>query len=1188
MSESTQRSILQRIVGEVVDFLEFMRDWVENPYTRQSVLRDLGVDPNQDVKLQYEQERLDGVRTYRDSVDPDFEAYVSALDDIAALIEAVVTLAEAIAAQNNATVDDYLHPLLDITALNYVRLRKPGLYWFGQPLGFVEGTISKHAAARFYTAEAAHFTRKRIFPNILKRIPLLLISPTATLLEMLVSNRDTILPETEEDAQLLSFTTLFPIAMGTAFMSKKLVEKLDFLNDPSLEINTHTLLGLDLPEDSETPLADRVSRRTLSFGIVGTHTVPSEDSDGNPDDEDEKQFEGTVLITLMWIPRDHGGPGFYIGLGGAEEIEAPLTDDWHYKIKLGSDQAFSVLLKGKETTLLGPADAEGSVTVENRAAAPDKPQVFPNSKGTRFEFERFAFEGKISSRGAGARMMASNAALVISNEDGDGFIGSVLPKGDTRLEFDFGLGVDSQRGVYLEGGSGMQAVIPVGQSIGPVNIQTVTLGLGPSPASADGEVRFELSSAFSVKLGAVTATVDRLGLRVDLGFPEDGGNLLFANLDFGFKPPNGIGLVVDSHALTGGGYLYFDPENERYAGIVELKYEDIAFKAIGLISTRLDDGSRGFSLLLIASAEGFTPIQLGYGFKLTGIGGLFGFNRTAKIDILRSGLKARTLDNVLFPENPVRDAPRIISNLRSVFPPKRNQFLIGPIGIIEWGAAKILTIDLGLVLEFPTPFRLVLLGQLESRFPSEKEPLIRIKLDFVGEINFSEATISLDASLYDSRLLNFVLTGDAALRMRFRSDPLFVLSVGGLNPGFQRPEKFPSLERIAISLSKKKNPRLRLEAYLAITAATYQYGARLDLYIEAAGFSVEGFLGYDVLIDWSTGQFEALFGAAVTLKWHGRTLLGVYLDATLSGPSNLRVYGKAQFKIWRFSKSVCFDKSLGDDPPPPVPTADPLPALVAALRDPRNWAGQVGASGNTLVSLRKLTTNGEVLVHPLGELVVRQQVVPLNTEISRVGGAKLSGDRRFAIGQVLLDSHPVENATPVRDHFAAGQFIDMTDDERLVRPSFEPMDSGLRLDSAGVTFGGQTDTAHMVESPIEYETVIVGVQSEPVRSITRFEVSATQLKIIAHNGAVGRSAIRHTGAAKYRVVKATPVAPKKRFAVANVDSLSVLSSRFTLRSFAGLTYTEALEARNEYLRHHPGKRQWVQIVAEHELSGAAQ
>ncbi|MCP5093223.1 MAG: hypothetical protein GY949_20110 [Gammaproteobacteria bacterium] len=185
--------------------------------------------------------------------------------------------------------------------------------------------------------------------------------------------------------------------------------------------------------NSETPLADSVSQRALSFGIVGTHT----------DRAANKQFEGTVLTTMLWIPREHGGPGFYIGLGGAEEIEAPISDQWKLKFKLGSDQAFAVLIKGKKTSINGPSHAEGRVTIENVAAAPGDPQVFPNPTRTRIEFERLAFEGRVSSRGAGVSMSASNAALVVKNEDGDGFIGSLLPNGDTRIDFDLGLGVDT-------------------------------------------------------------------------------------------------------------------------------------------------------------------------------------------------------------------------------------------------------------------------------------------------------------------------------------------------------------------------------------------------------------------------------------------------------------------------------------------------------------------------------------------------------------------------------------------------------------------------------------------------------------------------------------------------------------------------------------------------------------------------
>ena len=46
-----------------------------------------------------------------------------------------------------------------------------------------------------------------------------------------------------------------------------------------------------------------------------------------------------------------------------------------------------------------------------------------------------------------------------------------------------------------------------------------------------------------------------------------------------------------------------------------------------------------FSLLIIIFAEDFTPIPLGYGFTLNGIGGLLGVNRTVVVDVLRAGIK---------------------------------------------------------------------------------------------------------------------------------------------------------------------------------------------------------------------------------------------------------------------------------------------------------------------------------------------------------------------------------------------------------------------------------------------------------------------------------------------------------------------------------------------------------------------
>ena len=93
-------------------------------------------------------------------------------------------------------------------------------------------------------------------------------------------------------------------------------------------------------------------------------------------------------------------------------------------------------------------------------------------------------------------------------------------------------------------------------------------------------------------------------------------------------------------------------------GVVQLELEGgITVTGQGLIATRLPDGSKGFSLLVIITAADFKPVPLGLGFSLTGIGGLLALNRTFDEDVLRAGLKNHTLDSVLFPTGPDPQRP---------------------------------------------------------------------------------------------------------------------------------------------------------------------------------------------------------------------------------------------------------------------------------------------------------------------------------------------------------------------------------------------------------------------------------------------------------------------------------------------------------------------------------------------------
>ena len=349
-------------------------------------------------------------------------------------------------------------------------------------------------------------------------------------------------------------------------------------------------------------------------------------------------------------------------------------------------------------------------------------------------------------------------------------------------------------------------------------------------------VATEVSTSLAIALGPVLATVDRLGFQCKLGFPESGGNLGFADLALGLKTPTGVGLKIDAPMVSGGGFLDFDPSRGQYAGAVHLDIQGkLALNALGLIATRLPDNTKGFSLLVIITAQDFKPIPLGLGFSLAGVGGLLAINRTFAEDVLRAGLKNHTLDSVMFPQDVIRNAPQILGTLQHVFPIARGHHLFGPMARITWGTPPLLTADLGLVLEFGKRLRLLILGQITAILPRRDHDLIRLQMDAMGVIDFDQGTAALDAALYDSRLLKrFVLTGDMAMRLRWEGSPSFALAVGGLHPAFNPPPNFPKLERIALNLAAGDNPRLRCEAYFALTARA-QAALRRDSETEPQG-----------------------------------------------------------------------------------------------------------------------------------------------------------------------------------------------------------------------------------------------------------------------------------------------------------------------------------------------------------------
>src|SRR6185437_6394669 len=139
---------------------------------------------------------------------------------------------------------------------------------------------------------------------------------------------------------------------------------------------------------------------------------------------------------------------------------------------------------------------------------------------------------------------------------------------------------------------------------------------------------------------------------------------------------------------------------------------------------------------------------------------------------------------------------------------------------------------------------LVILGEIKMALPSDDIPLIELNIDVLGVIDFGAKLLTIQGSLYDSRVTIYSVSGDMALMLGWGDNPNFAFSVGGLNPRFQPPPNFPQLNRCCVSLGLGDNPRLSSNSYYAITSNSAQFGASVDLYASAGDFSIHGWIGF--------------------------------------------------------------------------------------------------------------------------------------------------------------------------------------------------------------------------------------------------------------------------------------------------------------------------------------------------------
>lgn len=1051
--------IFGRIAGWFKRQAEWVMETIADEQIGAEIREDLGLNPDRPIS---ETDRAQ-LPVFASTIDTEKESFAETVTEIQACVTVLLALAEA-AKNEQLSAWDTMFFLGTFSANESIRLRSPFVYALGQLSLLL-----------------------RDDPEELGRLdPAMLVSQL---------RGDLPPPGGAERFHQRVFAS-FPILME---ILPFLLGKVGIHTDRAgIDVESH--YGWDPAPDSPTPESDLVSMRAWTL-LLSLPSAP-----------------GTRLsITILSVPRTHRGPGLFLSFGGSLSADT-VVDGTRYRITTGGSGAFDLFIPlGQEAMpLTAGGDPEAFIRIEAIRSDPAVPAFrIGEAERTRLDVGAIKLGLEVSGSGGGVAFSFEEAALVINLGDSDGFLKNLSDK-ELALRFAFGIVVDSENGIHLAGGSKAAVTLPAASTvIGIFTIHHIDLRLGAGKEPDD--FKLELSAALGLKLGPFRASVDRIGLQVEGGFRE--GNLGIMQLEAGFRFPNGIGLLLDTKHIKGGGYLFIDRERREYAGVLEVKLGPVNVKAFGLLQTRTEE-REDWSLLIFLFGQ-FNPIPLVLGINFSGAGGMIGVRRGVDVAKLQAGARLGALDDILFPKNPIADAPRLINQLRTIFPHTPGALTIGPFLELGFLDPQVIILRVGVIFQMDQVdpgadsrdlTRVIILGQLRAESPPKRDkPVVRIICDILGVIDLQAKSVFFSARLRDSKVATFTLTGMVVLRKDYGDKPLFLLAVGGFHPDFKDiPPELPSpIDRLGIQAIKIKGFKLEVSGYFALTPNTTQFGVSGKLKGSIKAASVEVSLTIDALIyDEPYTHFVVTAKLVAQIKIKGQTLFGVKADARIEGPGYWRASGKFVIEILWWEIPLPFDVDCGEKPAL-VPANVNLGEMVqAALSREAAWEALIPPGEEALVTLASNAGAPGTFAHPLAGLSVAQNVVPLGMTIERFGAARVVGANRFEVTALRVGPVLIPDPPRVRRPFGRAQYFDVTDEQRLSLPSFEPFDAGVTAAGADFTFGPS------VAASLKYETAYLAMEPEAPRGrISRAELFATALPVSAlgwqsRGGAAARSPLR--------------------------------------------------------------------------------
>lgn len=438
-------------------------------------------------------------------------------------------------------------------------------------------------------------------------------------------------------------------------------------------------------------------------------------------------------------------------------------------------------------------------------------------------------------------------------------------------------------------------------------------------------------------------TLDRIGVRyekgwvwllIDADFKLAMLGASLQGLSLGFKLPkksesvdfavqlNGMAIAYESGPLSiAGGFLRFvdKQNNDDYLGEASVKATSFSLMAIGGYAPK---DSSFFIFVHLTAPLGGPPF-----FFITGLAGGLGINRSLvlpEIDHLTDYPlmpASNTFPISLGNTDPAATLAKTLGQVENYIYPQAGEYWLAAgldftsFEMIE--AFALITVAFGVKLE------IALLGVAHITVPKgDPEPIVYLEIALEARFEPDAGLIAVDGRITPASYIYAGLvhiSGGFAFYIWYSGEHEgdFVVTIGGYNPRFTKPDHYPSVPRL--QLVYQVGPlMIKGQAYFALVPHMLMAGLSIEATWQSGPIKAWFNAGIDFLLGWKPFHYEAdayiHLGASFTAHvWFVtiRITIHVGVDLSIWGPP---FGGKAKIDLDIISFTIRF----GDDPRQPT------------------------------------------------------------------------------------------------------------------------------------------------------------------------------------------------------------------------------------------------------------------------------